>query len=139
MRAVGADRQGHPADDDTVVHRWEARKLRLNEARALVSRWLDAHQISDMESGLHLAVTELLSNAREASRPTSPIILRLDVVDDSVKVEVENTGVDFEPSFDMPDVLACQGRGLGLVSAMADSVEVEHARGRTRVTARFRL
>ena len=139
MGAVSADRHGDSADTDSVVHRWEAQELRLSEARILVSRWLDAHRLPDMEPTLHLAITELLSNAREASRPANPITLRMDVVDNAVDVEVENIGVEFNPSFDMPDAIALRGRGMSLVSAIADSVEVEHVRGRTRVTARFHL
>jgi anti-sigma regulatory factor (Ser/Thr protein kinase) len=111
----------------------------LSEARTVVSRWLGVNRISELESALHLAITELLSNAREASKATDTITLRLDFEDQAVDVEVENIGHEFEPSFDMPDALALRGRGLGLVSAMADSIVVEHARGRTRVAARFRL
>ena len=138
MGSVGSDRQQNPAEFDTVEHRWKAHELHLSEARTVVSEWLEVHGISAMRSVLHLVVTELLSNAREASEPADPITLRLDIDDGAIEVEVENIGVDFEPCFDMPDALSLRGRGLSLVSAMAESVVVEHSRGRTRVAVCFR-
>ncbi len=139
MGSVTAGEQQSPAEADTVEHSWEAGTLRLSEARTVVSRWLGAHRITELESALHLVITELLSNARQASKSTDPITLRLDLDDEVVDIEVANIGQEFDPSFDMPDALALGGRGLSLVSAMADSVDVDHSRGRTRVAARFRL
>jgi anti-sigma regulatory factor (Ser/Thr protein kinase) len=139
MRSVKASEQQSPTEAETVEHSWEAGTLRLTEARTVVSRWLGAHRVSELESALHLVITELLSNARAASKPTDPITLRLDFDDEAVDVEVENIGQEFDPSFEMPDALALRGRGLSLVSAMADSVDVQYSRGRTRVGARFRL
>jgi anti-sigma regulatory factor (Ser/Thr protein kinase) len=139
MGSVSAGEQQGSTQADPVEHTWEAGTLRLSEARTVVSRWLEAHRRAELESALHLVITELLSNAREASKPTDPITLRLDLDDEAVDIEVENTGQEFDPSFDMPDALALCGRGLSLVSAIADTVVVEHSRGRTRVAARFRL
>lgn len=139
MGSVNANGRQNRAEDRHFEHRWNARKLQLSQARTLVRGWLRSNRISGIESALLLAVTELLSNAREASQPADPIILRLELDDDDVALEVENKGRDFEPSFDLPDALAPRGRGLGLVSAVADAVNVEHDRGRTRVVARFGL
>lgn len=139
MGSVNANGRRNSADDRYFEHRWNARKLQLSQARTLARGWLRNNRISDIESALLLAVTELLSNAREASQPASPIILRLELDDEDVAVEVENMGGEFEPVFDLPDPLSPRGRGLGLVSAVADTVDVEHDQGRTRVIARFGL
>ncbi len=140
MGSVTAGEQQSPTEAAGIVeHSWDAGTLRLSEARTVVSRWLGAHRISELESALHLVITELLSNARAASKPTDPITLRLHFDDEVVDVEVENIGQEFDPSFEMPDALALGGRGLSLVSAMADSVDIQYSGGRTRVAARFRL
>lgn len=136
MDLVGAS--GRAQGQPSIQRQWPAATLRLADVRRVVSQWLGANRMTPLEDSVSLAVTELLSNARSASAPDDPIVLRLELDGSWVSVEVENQGCDFEPDYEMPSPRQRNGRGLPLVSGLAEDVEVCHQNGRTTVAARFR-
>lgn len=86
-----------------------------------------------------LAASELVTNATNASPAGEPVAVRVDMSDHRLVLEVENAG---QPFFD--DTLkrraatsgdSAGGRGMVIVSAIADEVSLRFHRGRCVVTA----
>lgn len=86
-----------------------------------------------------LAIAELLANAVQASKPAATIQIEIGVDDDAVTIAVSNTGAYFEPP-DTDDAapLRARGRGLQMVRAAADHVQVEYQGGVSTVSCTFR-
>ncbi len=90
-------------------------------------------------AGLGLVVTELLTNAREATRPVAEIAIEVSCSDREVVVAVTNTAEDGSAEFDtdpsMPDAGSVRGRGLAIIERMAASLDVAVSGEETVVTA----
>jgi PAS domain S-box-containing protein len=101
----------------------------------LVARWTGR---ADAQFGSELAFGELLANAmRHAPGPVR--VLAFHNGDGIAQLTIEDTGTGFTPDEHAVDPLAETGRGLALVRAVADAVEIEPTvRGGSRVTVTFR-
>lgn len=114
-------------------------------ARHTVRSWLDELELPrDVVEDLALAVTELVTNAVEASpSAASEISVQASCNDHHIYLEV----VDDGPGFDLDDTnvahgpgpQSIRGRGLSIVQALVDLVSVERSAERTRVIATRRL
>ena len=90
---------------------------------------------------LMLATTEAVANAVEHGRPCDPrgIFLRAEIRDGRMGVEVADCGGCF-PTGQRPGKVAGEGgRGMRIIAAVMDQLEVEPARGSTRVRFAKRL
>ena len=88
-----------------------------HEARALVAEALAEAGFSARVYDAELAVSEIVTNAVLHGR--DPITLRVLLVADGVRIQVHD-GSPVSPAFSMLDQTAVTGRGLLLVSAVAD-------------------
>ncbi|MCU1624661.1 MAG: protein serine phosphatase with GAF(s) sensor(s) [Frankiales bacterium] len=91
-------------------------------ARAAVQEFLTAEGLGDRAYDGALAVSEVVTNAVIHGRV--PLVLRLLITADGVRIEVGD-GSPVSPAFSMIDPTAVTGRGLMLVSAVADRWGVE--------------
>jgi PAS domain S-box-containing protein len=105
------------------------------EIGELVARWTGR---ADAQFGSELAFGELLANAmRYAPGPVR--VLAFHDGDGIAQLTIEDTGTGFTPDQQAVDPLAETGRGLALVRAVANTVEIEPTvRGGSRVTVTFR-
>lgn len=87
------------------------------EARAFVLTALEDTVAAVRSDDVALATTELVTNAVLHGR--EPIVVTVRLLGDSVRVEVRD-GSALSPAFSMLDPTAVTGRGLLLVSAVAD-------------------
>jgi anti-sigma regulatory factor (Ser/Thr protein kinase) len=106
----------------------------LRVVRRFVDAWTDA--VSVPAGDMPLVVTELVSNAFNASPDDTSVILRLECEEGELRVVV----VDEGPGFALGDVQlpsrdAIRGRGLALVAGAVDELRVERVDGLTVVTA----
>ena len=116
----------------------------LRSARHDVVDWLNQHQADrDTIEQASLIVSELASNAIQAS-PGISYQLRLVIVgDDFVELSITNrTSGTYPPSRGnrrLPDASALRGRGLSIVDSQSDEVTIETVAAAVVVTARFRV
>ena len=106
----------------------------LRVIRRFVEAW--AASESRHPGSLPLVVTELVTNALNASPEDASVILRLERDGDELRVVVADEGPGFTlgtPT--LPPIDAPGGRGLALVSGWVDSLTVERIDGLTVVTA----
>jgi len=108
-------------------------------ARSLFGDWLEhiGVDIADAED-LLLTVSELSTNAvRFSSGAPGALSVRAWGEGDAIIVEVSDDGggFDWQPIGDIPDPDADEGRGLFLVSTLADEVDVTRRDDRTVVRA----
>jgi serine/threonine-protein kinase RsbW len=89
---------------------------------------------------LMLATTEAFANAVEHGQPCDPrgIRLRLDLEDGQLGVEIADCGC-FPDRSRSSKPLGQGGRGIPLIAAMMDNLEVVPGRGTTRVRFQKRL
>jgi anti-sigma regulatory factor (Ser/Thr protein kinase) len=112
-------------------------------ARHRLSDWLaeldvPRSTIDDMA----LAITELVTNAVEASPSASaPILVHATHSGRELCIEVidEGHGFSLAETTSRPGPSSIRGRGLPIVRALVDLVEVDRTDGRTRVVATCRL
>lgn len=110
----------------------------LAKTRHRFSDWLEAAQVpEDDASDLAVAFSELVTNAAAASRETAePVSSRAWIEDDTLVLEVANTvtGPDGVTTtrWDLDDPLRTGGRGLLIVQAFTDDLEID-VRGRTLI------
>jgi anti-sigma regulatory factor (Ser/Thr protein kinase) len=83
---------------------------------------------------LMLAASEAVTNAilHGAPCPREGILVAVEVADHKIEVEVCDCGT-FVPRAGEPDPLGTRGRGLPLIAAVADQVELVPEPGRTMV------
>lgn len=110
----------------------------LRVVRKLVTAWAAA--VAASPGDLPLIATELVSNAVNASPADGSVIVRLERDDASWSVTVVDDGPGFVVgSLAVPPTTATRGRGLALVNALVDDLDVDRVDGHTVVTARKRL
>jgi anti-sigma regulatory factor (Ser/Thr protein kinase) len=106
----------------------------LRPARRVVEGWAEAHGLP--AEALKLIATELLANAIAAGG-SDPVELTLDVDHEDVTLTVTDAGPSgFDPA-QLPEagVTTAGGRGLLIVRALSNRIDVERHGGRTRVSA----
>lgn len=105
-----------------------------SRVRQAARRFLDASGVSSaVAADVELIIAELVTNAVE-QEPTMPVRLDVAIADGAIYVSVANRSVD-DSAIDLPgstggtiDGVLDRGRGLQIVSALADGVWV-HADG----------
>jgi serine/threonine-protein kinase RsbW len=110
-------------------------------ARHVLANWLEVQPGVDIDGidDLLVVCSELCTNAvNHASGPAASVTMRVALAADAVVLEIEDDGTGFSwPSATrvMADVLHEEehGRGLFIVEALTDHVEVATSRGRTIV------
>lgn len=109
---------------------------RLSEMRRLVETW--AQVVGAEPTALQLIATELLANAINVSPPDTSVFVTLDRPPGRVAVAVADRGpglCEGSVSFDLPSPASYRGRGLPIVTALADELTVERVEDLTVVTA----
>jgi anti-sigma regulatory factor (Ser/Thr protein kinase) len=112
-------------------------------ARHRLSDWLIELEMSrTVVDDMALAITELVTNAVEASPTASaPILVHATYIGQDLCIEVidEGQGFTLDDSEARPSPKSIRGRGLPIVRALVDAVEVDRSDGRTRVVATCHL
>jgi serine phosphatase RsbU (regulator of sigma subunit)/anti-sigma regulatory factor (Ser/Thr protein kinase) len=107
----------------------------LRHAREALRLWLATAPIGEMDAyDVVLAAWEASANATEHSLSESGFRLQAQLVENTVRIVVEDMGA-WAPPAARPD----RGRGLQLMRALMSSVEVESGPRGTRVTLEKRL
>jgi len=109
--------------------------------RAAVLEWLSGWADGDGPDELAVVVSELLANAVAATSDGTYVVVRACRDDDVVVLEVSNS-YDGRPTgndWDLDDLLRSGGRGLVIVRALTDWVELEHRNATTTVRCRKRV
>lgn len=103
-------------------------------ARAFVRDIALEHGLDGCVDDLMLAASEAVTNAILHGAPCSPhgILVAVEPADGRIEVEVCDCG-SFVPRAGEPDPLGTHGRGLPLIAAVADQVELVPEPGRTMV------
>lgn len=110
----------------------------LRVVRKLVTAWATA--VAASLEDLPLIATELVSNAVNASPDDGSVIVRLERDRASWSVIVVDEGPGFVVgSLAVPPADVTRGRGLALVNALVDDLDVDRVDGHTVVTARKRV
>ena len=117
-----------------------ASKLSVRLARHAVATWLGEHPTVDGDGvdDLLVAVSELCTNAATyASGAVGSVAIRVRVANGTVELEVEDDGPGFDPDkvIDLTKLESYEehGRGLFIVQALVDDMQVEREAGRTIV------
>jgi serine/threonine-protein kinase RsbW len=146
---MSADAPLRPADEERRMMNLRAidpLDLRLDavigavpEARHRLANWLSRSRVErEIRDELALVITELVTNAVEASPgPNAKIEVRAEVTDGPhVRLVVTDAGGGFDliGSPRLPSDRAIRGRGLPIVNALMDVLDVRRVDGRTRVT-----
>lgn len=121
-----------------IEFRWEGRAadVDLADMRKLLSSELGDCGVDRLDDVL-LVMTELLTNATEASRdPAHQIRLLASVSGTDLELSVENVGEAFVTTPTMPGAERSRGRGLAIATELADVAVTEKSNG-VVVTARF--
>lgn len=113
-------------------------------ARHTLTNWLRELGIEgDVVDDLALAMTELVTNAVEASPSTaSEVVIHAVFASPDIHLEVADRGGGFTlgaHTFDEPGPQSIRGRGLPIVQALVDHVAVTRRKGETKVIATRRL
>lgn len=148
-RGAPGDRPGDARPDLAPFEcRFRPRLGAVGVVRRALGRWLGAHRGVDADAvdDLLIACSELCTNAvRSASHAGGTVAVRARQSGDAVVLEVEDDGAGFSWPLahriqDVPEQDE-HGRGLFIVTAITDEMEVEVATGRTvvRCTKRHAL
>jgi anti-sigma regulatory factor (Ser/Thr protein kinase) len=130
-----------PSDDvGPIEYRFGPSLLAIRLARHVLGNWLELLPGVDVDGidDLLVACSELVTTAiRHATGANDQVSLRVPAVGDSVVLEVEDDGDGFAwpVAHGMADVVTDDenGRGLFIVEALTDELEVVASRGRTVV------
>jgi len=103
-------------------------------ARAFVRDIALEHGLDSCADDLMLAASEAVTNAvlHGSPCPSNGILLAVEPSDGQIEVEVRDCGT-FVPRAGDPDPLGTRGRGLPIIAAVADRVELVPEPGRTMV------
>jgi anti-sigma regulatory factor (Ser/Thr protein kinase) len=122
--------------DELRLH-LEAEARRLAEVRRAIREWLQAQHV-DQPEDVVLAVDEAVANAIEHSGHFRAAPVFIDVVarnnGKSIRVDVIDEG-SWRPRRDD----GTRGRGLNIIDALMDDVQVAHDSGGTHVTMERRI
>jgi PAS domain S-box-containing protein len=136
---VRVDRVGAPIRGDEREWRfssgdsWTSALVR-HEIGTLVHAWTGREET---QFAAELAFGELVANAVRHAPGRLRVIVREDECG-NVAVVVEDSGAGFTPGAPHLDPFAESGRGLGIVAAVSDGLEIEPSgRGGTRATVSF--
>jgi anti-sigma regulatory factor (Ser/Thr protein kinase) len=117
--------------------RLEARIGAVPVARHGLNRWLRTVGVGEEQRDeFAMVVTEMVANAVEASpTPTSEIevIARRDADQVVLVVSDQGWGFQLDGRPELPPAAALRGRGLPIIDALTDRIDVYRADGRTRV------
>ncbi|HEU5084165.1 MAG TPA: ATP-binding protein [Acidimicrobiales bacterium] len=118
----------------------------IADARAMLHGWLADAGVGDREvvDDLSVVLSELVANAVEASPHDGSVVVRTQLEEGTVVLSVVNDVREWvtpAERWDLDDPLRPGGRGLLIVSALADDVTVQHdiEDDCTVVTARLRV
>ena len=112
----------------------------VGEARRRIDAWMaERGGATELRDRVALVVSELVTNAIEASRDGVELCADRDARTGSVQVQVSNRA----PAGAVPDrrdwgpdsLMAERGRGLAIVEALSESVSVDHLADTVVVTA----
>jgi anti-sigma regulatory factor (Ser/Thr protein kinase) len=109
----------------------------LNQVRSDLRSYLEAHDIKALIPDAELVLSELASNAIEAS-PLQPFDVALRIAPGTLVIVVANLStaeIPDESAWKPDRMLAPSGRGLSIVNALSASVSVASESGRVVVTA----
>jgi serine/threonine-protein kinase RsbW len=112
------------------------------QARALVREAASELRLDGTTTwDLMLATTEAVANAIEHGAPCEPlgILLRVETTEGTVEVEVSDCGGCFTPGARTHKPAQQGGRGIPIIAAIMDNLEVVPDRGLTRVRFEKRL
>ena len=122
-------------------HSYVGETATINQARLDLDSLLRANDLAAVADDARLILSELVSNAIEASPGKNYRVVAM-VESDVVQITVSNPSTVALPAPDdwAPEsVLAPQGRGLFIVNALSEMVTVEQSDGLTVVSARLRF
>jgi anti-sigma regulatory factor (Ser/Thr protein kinase) len=111
-------------------------------ARAAVARWVRDRVSASTSDLAQLLASELVTNSVQHSHASTDaaLLLRLELTDSMVRLEVEDPGRDGTVAARPPDLDGGGGLGLNLVQQLAERWGVERiAAGGTRVWAQIGL
>lgn len=118
----------------------------IADARAMLHGWLADAGVDDcgVVGDLSVVLSELVANAVEASPHDGSVVVRIQLEEGTVVLSVVNDVREWvapAERWDLDDPLRAGGRGLLIVSALADDVTVQHdiEDDCTVVTARLRV
>ncbi|MEP7111779.1 MAG: ATP-binding protein [Ilumatobacteraceae bacterium] len=132
-----------PPDSVVLDREYDGTTSTLRAVRHDVVGWLRGHTTdADLEDRLALVVSELATNAIQAS-PGTAYALRVSLLDGSVVMTLtSSSGLTAPPpreTWGPVTAMAPNGRGLLIVDRMTDGVDVEETLGgKIMVTATFR-
>jgi anti-sigma regulatory factor (Ser/Thr protein kinase) len=108
-------------------------------ARSVVAEWLADHVTSSVLETALLLVSELVSNGvRHSGVPEGDVVVRVQLLRDGCRLEVEDPGRDGVIAPQPPDPLRGGGMGLQLVQTLSERWGLERvAAGGTRVWAQL--
>jgi len=112
----------------------------VHHAREDLGQWLASMDLAPLTADAQLVLSELSSNAVEAS-PHLEYSVCVSVEDGRLRIAVSNSSTALLPAerdWKSPDPLASQGRGLSIVDALSESVEVEQTASIVTVSAHLR-
>jgi anti-sigma regulatory factor (Ser/Thr protein kinase) len=122
---------------DELRLRLEAEARRLADVRSAIRAWLSSLQV-DRPEDVVLAVDEAVANAIEHSCRKELAPAFIDVVaktdGDAIRVDVMNDG-----SWQPQQIDETRGRGLNIIGALMDDVQVASTSSGTRVTMYRRM
>jgi anti-sigma regulatory factor (Ser/Thr protein kinase) len=117
-----------------VTRRFRRMAEAVPAARAFVRRWLPD---SEPAEGLVLAAAEALNNVIDhATGDAFVVAVDLDGIVATVTVVDVGPGFDVPDDPEMPDALANRCRGLAMMHALADGVDIVSSPAGTTVTLR---
>lgn len=123
-----------------IEYRFAPSRRAIRLARHVLAGWLELQPGVDVDAidDLLIACSELVTNAVDhATGPSASVLVRARIEGDAVCLEIEDDGDGFAwpVGRGMADVLGDDehGRGLFIVEALTDVVEVVARRGRTIV------
>lgn len=120
---------------------WSATPQHVVTSRHQLAQWLKSIALeSDRSQDILLAVSEAVTNAMEHGShfdPTNPVSLQATLRGESLTVAVNDHGRWIEPSTASPTPTQYRGRGLHLINALADRVDITGTAHGTQITMRF--
>jgi anti-sigma regulatory factor (Ser/Thr protein kinase) len=117
--------------------RWSDASVAALKDRAAFMQAVRDHAGWGIDEEAALAIfTELVTNAIKYGK--QPIVARLECDRSRVKLSVEDRGAGFEQPVRAPSLLGPGGRGLFLVSAFADALEIGGEPRGTSIVATLR-